>query len=88
MSVESTSDDRAADEYWEGGSNNGTVRPSRIQQRRKQCYGRYTVLTRRMSNNHSTRNSHVVCLLRSTFRTELFILITAGTFYFSLNLGL
>lgn len=80
MSVESTSDDGAADEYCEGGSNNGTVRPSRVQQRRKPSYGGYTVLTRRMSDSHSTHNSHVVCSLRSTFGTEIFILITAGTF--------
>lgn len=55
MSVESTSDVRATDEYCEGGSNNGTVRPSGVQQRRKPCCGGYTVLTRRMSDDHSTR---------------------------------
>jgi hypothetical protein len=47
-------DNRAADEYRRSGSNNGTVRPSRVQQRRKPRYGAYIVLTRRMSNGQCT----------------------------------
>jgi hypothetical protein len=50
----SSSDSRAADGYRRGGSNNGTVRPSRVQQRRKPLYWAYIVLTLRMSDRQCT----------------------------------
>jgi hypothetical protein len=72
----------------EGGSNNGTVRPSHVEQLRKPCFGAYTVLTRKMSDSLTTRNSHVVCSLQFCLRKEIFIRITAAAFYLSLKLRL